>query len=384
MVATSDNAAVPASPLAEFRLALGFYGLWAALATLGVMADQTTLAANAAWVLVVGIAATNAMFLLIARSNIEYRPPEVTITLAQSVMAVTWTTLFAFMSAGSSELVFGMYVTAILFALPRVRRAALLQLGIFTLVCFASITLIKASLSAAALPQLPELTGILVFGGLVSALLLSSRGRSSTGLLSTTEPLRGPSRTTDIRIECDSLQSSSDRRYILDSLEREKGRTDRSNNPFTIAVLAVDNIDSVMRDYGSVVGALVLQRFAKRVRGEMRAMDGVHRNANPGSFDRVGADRYVALLPQTNLSGGNRCAERIRAAISRYPIDGQYTVTVSGGIVEYKRGESVASLLERAEAELARAQAAGGNRICGHEATEGRHADVIPLHGVRT
>jgi len=370
---------LPAAPT-EFRTAFGLYALWAALTWFSVIAGQTVLAQQAAIVLLTGIAATNAMFLLIARSSVLHRPPDRTTTLAQCVMAITWTTLFSFMSAGPGELVLGMYVSAILFAIPRISRRALMQLAAFALASYASVVMVKASLSAAALPLLPELAGILIFASVVgSYLLLADQLQGTAQRLPDGRGADNAERSTDSA----DLTNIVNRRYIVEALEREKGRTDRSNSPFSICVLTIDNIDGLMRDHGSVVGALILQRFAKRVRGEMRAMDGVHPSGSPRSFDRVGAELYIAVLPQTNLAGASRCAERIRAAIARYPIDGQFAVTVSAGVVEYKRGETVADLLERAESKLSSAQAGGGDRVFGFEATDPRAAEVIQLHGAK-
>lgn len=378
----SDTAiGYPAAARTEFRTALGLYGLWAALTWFSVIAGQTILAQQAATVLLVGIAATNAMFLLIARSNVLHRPPEKTITLTQCVMAITWATLFSFMSAGPGELVLGMYVTAILFAVHRIRRRTLVQLAAFALTSFASVVMVKASLSGAAMPLSAKFVSVLVFAGIVGSCLLL------TGRLQTVPQRRSNGRgseNADPSADNADLTNIVNRRYIVESLEREKGRADRSNHPFSICVLAIDNMDSLMRDHGSVVGALILQRFAKRVRGEMRAMDGVHSSGAPRSFDRVGAELHIAVLPQTNLAGAARCAERIRAAIARYPIDGQFSVTVSAGVVEYQRGETVANLLERAETMLSRAQAGGGDTVFGFEPTDAKAADVIQLHGIKT
>jgi len=370
----------PAAPLTEFRTALGLYGLWAALAWFSVVAGQTLFAQQSAIVLLVGVAATNAMFLLIARSSVLHRPPDRTITLAQGVMAITWTTLFSFMSAGPGELVLGMYVTAILFAVHRIRRRALVQLAAFALASYASVVLVKASLSAAALPLSAELVSVVVFACVVgSCLLLTGQLQAAPLRRSNKHNADNPDRSVDGA----ALTNIVNRRYIVESLEREKGRADRSNNPFSLCVLAIDSMDGLMRDHGSVVGALILQRFAKRVRGEMRAMDGVHSSGSRRSFDRVGAELYIAVLPQTSLAGASRCAERIRAATARYPIDGQFAVTISAGVVEYQRGETVTTLLERAETILSQAQAGGGDRVFGFEPTDSKPADVIPLRGIK-
>ncbi|MFQ5635583.1 MAG: GGDEF domain-containing protein, partial [Gammaproteobacteria bacterium] len=178
---------------------------------------------------------------------------------------------------------------------------------------------------------------------------------------------------------------ANDRRSVLESLAREKGRTDRSPGPLSVCIFEIDGFDGLTRKHGRAAVGLIQQRLGKRIRGELRAMDGVTPGGARRSFDRTGEERYVALLPQTNLSGAARCAERIRAAIAKYPIDGRYAITVSAGIVEYRRGESAAVLLGRAEAAVSRALEAAGNCIVGSaEGDAVPHADVIPMRGLRS
>ena len=76
------------------------------------------------------------------------------------------------------------------------------------------------------------------------------------------------------------------------------------------------------------------------------------------------------LLPDTSLRGALRCAERVRKAVVRRPFDGLHQVTVSIGIAEYRPGETVSSLIGRADEALYGAKNAGRNRV--HCATDRR------------
>lgn len=370
----------PVSPYVEFRLALGLYALWAALAWVSVETGQASLARHAAVVLLVGVLATNALFLLIARSNTLHRPPTTTITLAQCVMGITWATLFSFMSSGIAELVVGMYLTAILFALPRVRLNALTQLAVFATLSYAVVQVVKVMLTAPERPLWPELIGTAIFATVV-ALLVASRHQRDDDARS---PASGAQSAVPDWDDEAQLVHAVNRRHTVNALAREKGRADRTNHPFTICILDVDDIDQLAAEHGPEAAELVLRRFARRARGELRAMDGVSSVDYEGCVDRLGHEQFIVILPQTTLGRAARCADRILRAAAKYAIDGRYAITVSAGVAQYRRGERVCSLLDRAEAALARAQDAGGNRAFGFEPADRKFAEVVRLDGTRT
>lgn len=364
----------PTSPLAEFRVALGLYVLWSAIAWLSVITERTTLAQQATGVLFIGIVATNALFLLISYSDRSERPPDVTITLSQSVLGITWATLFVFMSTGSGELVLGMYISTILFAVPRINLAAASQLTAFATASYGIVVLFKALLTGSQPPLWPEFITVLTFSGVMASVLLYRKHLDNGS-----SPAEG---STPARKNHDVGQS--DYRFTLDTLTREKGRTDRSNHPFSICVFDIDHFEQLVDAHDRDTSDRIRERVWKRIRGELRAMDGIRSGTNPLSLDRLDDARYIVILPTTNHAGATRCAERVRAAVTKYPIEGQHAVTVSAGVVEYRRGESVSTLLDRAGGTLSRAIAAGGDRIVGFDAGEAPCADIIPLRHAET
>ncbi len=87
---------------------------------------------------------------------------------------------------------------------------------------------------------------------------------------------------------------------------------------------------------------------------------------------RFGGEEFLLVLPETDLSGALRMAERIRAAIAAAPVQLERVaipVTASFGAAELE-GESpdphqaAEELLRRADQALYAAKAAGRNRIC--------------------
>jgi diguanylate cyclase (GGDEF)-like protein len=370
--AQSAFAFAPATAMNQTRAALGLYAVWIALSMFSVVTGQIDLAQHGATVLLVGVAGTNAMFLMLASSSVLHRPPDRTIVLAQSVMAVTWATLFLFMSSGSAELAFGMYFSIILFASQHVRRSALAQLAIFAVASYIGVAGIKLLLTEPQAPIFPHLIGILAFAGVVGWYLLAGH-RSGDVVEGSNTKVRDVAAVEESR--------RNHQQQILESLEREKGRTDRINYPFSICVFDIDRLKTLIREHGPEVTATILQSLEERVRGELRAMDGINNGGNRRRPDLFDDEPFIVIMPQTNLAGAARCATRICATAERFPIDGQYVITVSAGVVEYRRGESVTDLLERAHSELGAAEANGGNRVAGYTETNEKRADVISLRG---
>jgi len=82
---------------------------------------------------------------------------------------------------------------------------------------------------------------------------------------------------------------------------------------------------------------------------------------------RIGGEEF-ALLHDAALRPAAQLAETLRAAIGRIARpDGQ--LSASFGVAEYRPGESVMALLDRADEALLRAKYSGRNRVCAERAT---------------
>jgi diguanylate cyclase (GGDEF)-like protein len=91
-------------------------------------------------------------------------------------------------------------------------------------------------------------------------------------------------------------------------------------------------------------------------------MDSINPTRYRRALGRLGGEEFVALLPGTDIGGALRCAERVREAVAQ-PVDRNLQVTVSAGVAEYRRGESIADLLTRADQAMYLAKRSGRNRV---------------------
>jgi len=154
----------------------------------------------------------------------------------------------------------------------------------------------------------------------------------------------------------DAMTGLYNRTYFFSSLEREIARGDRSGRAFCLVMLDLDDLKAVNDRYGHLAGDQVLRGVADVVRGGVRKID---------VAARYGGDEFVALLPETDPTGGWVLAEKIRLTIAEQGMAGiDPTPTVSVGVVSYPAdGRSADALLVSADRAMYASKRSGKNRV---------------------
>lgn len=174
----------------------------------------------------------------------------------------------------------------------------------------------------------------------------------------------------------DHLTGCYNRRYLEDLLlGQEIERANRYPAWLTVIMCDLDHFKAINDNHGHQVGDAVLQYFAILLQATCRE--------HVDSVIRYGGEEFLLILPETDLDGGVRLGERLRAALADLPVcyDGRQTlkVTASFGVVavdfsETGHGVSPQSLISRADELLYRAKNGGRNRV--EFAEFRRHAKV--------
>jgi len=155
----------------------------------------------------------------------------------------------------------------------------------------------------------------------------------------------------------DPLTGIGNRRYMAERLREEVERARRVGTDFSLAMLDIDRFKQVNDTLGHDVGDAVLCAVAEAVRATLRDYD---------IFARWGGEEFLIALPESGIDAATSVCERVRAAVAALRVgqgEGVISVTVSLGLTEYRPGETTADTLNRADAALRRAKAAGRNRI---------------------
>ena len=155
----------------------------------------------------------------------------------------------------------------------------------------------------------------------------------------------------------DELTGCHNRRFLMDFLNQEKARADRTLVSFSVAIIDLDYFKRINDSYGHIAGDTVLKQVVDVIRQHVRATD---------CFARFGGEEFAAVYTATELEEAQQSAERLRQELSVTPIACEsfsiYT-SVSIGVAEYRYAESIVDLLRRADQALYVAKSSGRDRV---------------------
>ncbi len=156
----------------------------------------------------------------------------------------------------------------------------------------------------------------------------------------------------------DELTGLPKRDVFVKQLEAEIGRVKRYGFALAVAVIDVDNLESVNKRYGRTAGDAVLRCYAGQILGKFRTYDLVA---------RYGGDEFAVLFPNTQKDGAMHALEKARktAASTFIREDGKNIPlpSFSSVLTQYSPGEPASALLQRADQTLSQARLAGYNRM---------------------
>jgi diguanylate cyclase (GGDEF)-like protein len=161
----------------------------------------------------------------------------------------------------------------------------------------------------------------------------------------------------------DALTGLANRRQFEDRLRHHLLEFSRHRQPVSLILLDIDMFKTVNDVYGHQGGDSVLVEVARAAEKTIREID---------LCARYGGEELAILLPQTNLAGASRTAERLREAVSRLRVTppsggAPITVTASFGVASYTESVKAGDLLFPA-ADMALYQAKSAGRNCVRQA----------------
>jgi diguanylate cyclase len=168
----------------------------------------------------------------------------------------------------------------------------------------------------------------------------------------------------------DHLTRLSNRRGLTAQTEGEIARAARLHEPFAVVLFDIDHFKGVNDRFGHDVGDRVLEQLGRTLLEHARKIDIV---------GRWGGEEFMMVLPGCSLPEASEAAERMRQVMMEQIFEPVGHVTGSFGVTEFRAGDSVKTLLRRADQALYRAKAGGRNRVetCAHDdATATAEADV--------
>jgi diguanylate cyclase (GGDEF)-like protein len=152
----------------------------------------------------------------------------------------------------------------------------------------------------------------------------------------------------------DGLTGLVNRRGLDDILRTNVASTHRYKNPLTVIMFDIDHFKRVNDNYGHQAGDEVLQETAQVVQSLMRSSDTVC---------RWGGEEFLIVCRETNLTGGQILAERLRASIEQHSFYQNIPITASFGVASFTTGMTTDDLTRAADDRLYQAKEAGRNVV---------------------
>jgi len=158
----------------------------------------------------------------------------------------------------------------------------------------------------------------------------------------------------------DALTGILSRRAILHTLDVEVERAMRYGGGLACLMLDLDRFKTINDTYGHQIGDQVLHRIAQVISEFCRTND---------YLGRYGGEEFLIILPETQIDGAIRFAERVRLAVAETSLDRNgERMTLSIGVTEWRNdNDSSSTLIAEADRALLEAKAAGRNRVVANQ-----------------
>jgi two-component system cell cycle response regulator len=197
---------------------------------------------------------------------------------------------------------------------------------------------------------------------------LRARVRAGKRILDLQRALVDAQKALQFEAAHDRLTNLWNRGAIMDLLQKEMHRRERSHGPLGVIMADLDHFKNINDSYGHLVGDSVLQEAARRLAGAVRGYD---------SVGRYGGEEFLVVLPGCNASDLISSAERLRHSIADQPIAttaGPLCVTLSIGLAAVDTSSqdlpSCETLVRAADTALYTAKAQGRNQVASAPATK--------------
>jgi diguanylate cyclase (GGDEF)-like protein len=171
------------------------------------------------------------------------------------------------------------------------------------------------------------------------------------------EKLNDIMKKLEILSNTDPLTELFNRRYIIKAMELEEEKCKTNNSSFTIVMGDIDFFKSVNDTCGHDCGDTILKDVSKIINSLIR---------NSDVLARWGGEEFLIMFTDHNVKNTDIITERIRKEINDHVFISNETkinLTMTFGISEFKKGDSLDDVIKRADNALYEGKRAGRNTV---------------------
>ncbi|HEX2841212.1 GGDEF domain-containing protein [Hyphomicrobium sp.] len=158
----------------------------------------------------------------------------------------------------------------------------------------------------------------------------------------------------------DPLTGTGNRRQFDLTMAKAISACEQDRTSLSLVMCDIDHFKRVNDGFGHQVGDEIIKMFARVIEAGIRENDTVI---------RYGGEEFAIILPMTEQEAAKDIAERIRRQFESKKLTIRETnqkvgqLTASFGVAQYRRGDDVDMLVQRADAKLYDAKSQGRNRV---------------------
>src|SRR5882757_7341118 len=158
----------------------------------------------------------------------------------------------------------------------------------------------------------------------------------------------------------DPLTQLANRKFFDTTIEQAIEDARAKNEPLSLLMTDIDHFKNFNDSFGHLTGDQVLRLVAMSVKQNVKGLD---------TAARYGGEEFAVILPNTVLRSAITVADHVRRAVMTKELMKRSTgehlgrVTISIGVATWRKNDTVASFIERADTCLYAAKRHGRNRV---------------------
>jgi diguanylate cyclase len=299
------------------------------------------------------------VFSFLIRSGINLRFSDPSLTIPQMLWGTSFLLTITYLLNEWRGLILMAYFGMLSFGFFKLRFREFLSVSLFAILGYTLIILYLFLYEPERLQVELELLQLLTFTGTIIVMLFTGssihqlREKAKNQYIALQEALE----KNKTLAKTDELTGLYNRRYFMEKLLQQKALAEREDSDFVVCFCDLDHFKSINDSFGHHTGDIVLQKFGEILRSSIREID---------YAARFGGEEFVCLLVNTDINNAVKVTERIRESLASFnfnDIAPSLHATVSIGVSNFRRFNTIQETLMNADNRMYRAKQLGRNQV---------------------